>query len=103
MSHEAYQPRALRALSPVRTLKVQMDRYATLLEDPTSNSHMLDGRFTHYPLSANEWITILRMSMLGPTFFYVFSTDVSLHGNYLLAMPKAPTTCSYLLYMEREP
>ena len=64
---------------------------------------MPDGRFTHYPLSANEWMTILRMSMLGPTFLCVFSMDVSLHENNLLTMPKAFTTRSYLLYMEREP
>ena len=41
--------------------------------------------------------------MLGPTFLCVFSMDVSLHENNLLTMPKAFTTRSYLLYMEREP
>ena len=40
MSHETYQLRACQALSLVRTLKIWMNRYATLLEDSLDNSHM---------------------------------------------------------------
>ena len=104
MSHEAYQLRAYQALSPVRTLKIWMNRYATLLEDLSDNSHMCltNDSYLILCIPTNEW-PYRWMSMLGPIILYVFSMHVSLHGNNLRTTPQNPTTRSYLPYMEREP